>query len=117
MLPYFNGLWIFARLCNGNGAIQSPVKRFVISEHPLLLWVFLGEDWTTIGINRASGIVDVHHEFAIGGGDCHPFPVIDVNRPVKIGKRAIITGYFGGVCSYARHPFERRVEVFTTRRV
>ena len=55
--------------------------------------MFFGEHRATIGINRATGVIDVHHEFAIGGGDCHPFPVIDINRTIKIGKRAILTGY------------------------
>lgn len=94
MLPYFNWLWIFARLCNCNGTIQCPVKRFVISEHPLLLWVFLGEDWATIGINRTSGIVDVHHEFAIGCDDGNPFQLVNVSRTAKVRALFIVCDQF-----------------------
>jgi hypothetical protein len=90
MLPYFNWLWIFARLCNCNGTIQSHVKRFVIPEHQLLLWVFLGEDWATIGINRTSGIVDVHHEFAIGCDDGNPFQLVNVSRTAKVRALSIV---------------------------
>lgn len=79
--------------------------------------MFLGEDWATIGINRTSGIVDVHHEFAIGCDDGNPFQLVNVSRTAKVRALSIVCDQFMFKRGNARHTLKSSLERHTTRRV